>query len=559
MRVIIRTFILVLILLSIEILAQVENVPLDHPVYTFLKEMKVKNILTYIGDDIPNLSRFQVKNYLKEIESKVNELSKTEKDFLERYRVEFYEIIDTANTNYFFQPGKGFSTTLSEAFSNKVKYFYAYSEDNANVYIEMIGHYRYGAQFQPKINNTHLFDIGFRFHGTLFNHLGYNLSFLKGGAEGNRKVAELIDHRLLQNYKWIENTENIGNYDFTEGYIKYQTEPVTDMNLSIQVGREQKTVGYGYSSSLILSGYGPPLDAIEFNFDYGIVHFTSIHGSTVGDYSIDRYKRYTKYWAFNRLALSFNNLFDIGIGESIIYSGRGLELAYLTPLGFYKFLENSVQDRDNGNLYFDLQTSFIPNLEIQATFLLDENILSNLQDLQSYKNKTAYQVGLFWYEAFKVNNLSLILEYTKIRPFVYTHFNIENNYTAWGTILGHPIGPNADELFTSLSYNLTDWVRLSCEYHLIRKGENVYDSEGNLIKNVGGDVNLTHGENPQYKEALFLDGIRVNNNVFRFGLRVEPIRDFIFYILYEYNNERNITAGTTLNQSYGEFRFTLNY
>lgn len=521
--------------------------------------MKVKNVLPYISDDIPNLSRFQVKNYLKEIETKVVELSQTENDFLERYKIEFYEILDTANTTYFFQPEKSFSASFSEAFSNKVKYFYAYNEDDANVYVEMLGHYHYGAQFKPIINNANLFDIGFRFHGTLFNHLGYNLSFIKGGAEGNRTIAELIDHRLTQNYKWVENTENIGNYDFTAGYIKYLAEPVNSMNLSIQVGREQKTVGYGYSSSLILSGYGPPLDVIEFNFDYGIAHFASIHGSTVGDYSTDRYKRYTKYWAFNRFALSFKNLFDIGIGESIIYSGRGLELGYLTPLGFYKFIENSIQDRDNGNIYFDIQTSFIPNLELQATFLLDENILSNLQDLQSYKNKTAYQVGLFWYEALKINNLSLILEYTKIRPFVYTHFNIENNYTAWGTILGHPIGPNADEIFNRLAYNLTDWVRLSFEYHFIRKGENVYDAEGNLIKNVGSDVNLTHGENPQYKDAIFLDGTRINNNVFRFGIRVEPIRDFVFDILYEYNNERNLTEGTTLDQSYGEFRFTLNY
>ena len=559
MRIGFRSFILVFLLISTEIFSQVENVPLSHPVYTFLKEMKVKNILSYISDDVPNLSRFQVKDYLEQIENKEDELSKTEMDFLERYKKEFYQILDTANTTYFFNPNENFSTSFSEAFSNKVKYFYAYREDNANVFIEMLGHYYYGAQFKPSINNANLFDIGFRFHGTLFNHLGYNFSFLKGGATGSRQVAELIQPRLLQSYKWVENTENIGNYDYTEGYLKYHVEPVTDMHLAIQIGREQKTVGYGYSSSLVLSGYGPPLDAIEFTFDYGITHFTSIHGSTVGDYSAQRNKRYTKFWAFNRFELSFKNLFDIGIGESIIYSGRGIELAYLTPLGFYKFLENSIQDRDNGNLYFDLQTSFIPNLELQATFLLDENILSNLQDLQSFKNKTAYQAGLFWYEAFTLNNLSLMFEYTKIRPFVYTHYNIENNYTAWGTILGHPIGPNADEVFTSLAYNFTDWIRIYLEYDFIRRGENVYDDQGNLIKNVGGDVNLTHGENPENKEAIFLDGIRINNNVVSLGFRIEPIRDFIFNIIYEYNSENNITKASTIDQTYGEIRFTLNY
>jgi len=550
---------LLFVLLSASIFGQVENVPLYHPVYTFLKEMKVKNIVPYISEDIPNLSRFQVKAYLQQVEKNLNELSDTEKDLFERFKVEFYEIIDPENTTYFFNPTNDFGTSMSEVFSNKVKYFYAYAEENANVFVELLGHYYYGQQFKPVLNNAHLFDIGFRFHGTVFNHLGYNFSFLKGGSAGNRQVAELIEPRLLQSYKWIENQENIGNYDFTEGYLKYNTEPAEDMNLSIQVGREQKTVGYGYGSKLVLSGHNPPLDFIQFNFDYGIVHFTSIHGSTVGEYSPVQDERYTKYWAFNRFKLSFQKLFDIGIGESIVYSGRGFELAYLSPLGFYKFVEHSIQDRDNGNLYFDLQTSFISNLELQATFLLDENILSNLQNLDSYKNKTAYQLGLFWYEAFTLNNLSFILEYTKIRPYVYSHFNIQNTYTAWGANLGHPIGPNSDEIISRLSYNLTDWIRFTLDYRHIRRGENVYDENGNLIKNVGGDLYLTHGRNPENSEAIFLDGVRIDNDIFGIGLRMEPIRDFIFDFVYEYDREKNKSNGDIIEQSYGFAKFSLRY
>jgi hypothetical protein len=423
----------------------------------------------------------------------------------------------------------------------------------------MLGHYYYGQQFEPYVNNAHLFDIGFRFHGTVFEHLGYNLAVIKGGSAGDRKVAELIEPRVLQSFKWVENSENIANYEFTEGYIKYYTEPAEDMHLSIQLGREYKTVGYGYGSKLVLSGDNPSLDFIEFDFNYGIVKFTSIHGSTVGDFSPDLNDRYTKYWAFNRLKLSFENLFDIGIGENIVYSGRGIDLGYLSPLGFYKFVEESLQDRDNANLYFDLQTSFIPNLEFQATFFLDENILSNLQNLNIYKNKTAYQLGAFWYEAFTLNNLSLIFEYTKIRPYVYSHVNPQNTYTAWNTNLGHPIGPNADEIFSRVAYNLTDWVRLSLDYQFIRRGENIYDDQGNLIKNVGGDLNISHGPDPENENAYFLDGLRFNNNIFRLGLRIEPIRDFVFDIIYNYDQEKNLTEGSTSKQSYGLIKFQLGY
>lgn len=539
--------------------SQVENVPLEHPVYTFLKEMKVKKIISYINEDIPNISRFEVRDFLKVIESKKEELSGVELSLLNRYKTEFYEILDEENSTYFFQPGKDFGTSLSELFSNKVKYLYAYQEENANVFLEAIGHYYYGQSWKPFTNNAHLYDIGFQVRGTFFKHLGYNFNWLKGAVSGNKAAAELTDPRLLHNFKWIEDSENINNYTFTRGYIKYHIQPAENMNLSIQLGREPITVGYGYGNKLMLSGLNPIFDFLQFNFSYGIVHYTSIHASTVGRFSMDPSERHTKYWAFNRLKLSFKNLFDIGLGESIVYSGRGIELAYLSPFVFYKFIELSLQDRDNGNLYIDLQTNFLKNLEFQATFLLDENILFNLGELDRFINKTGYQLGAFWYQPFALKDLSLIFEYTRIRPYVYSHKNFKNTYTAWEVILGHPIGPNSDEIFTKVAYNLNDWVRLEFKYRHIRRGENVYDEEGNLVKNVGGDVFLSHDASRDNDKAIFLDGVRINNDIFDVCIRLEPARDYIFDIMYSYGIENNITQASKIYSSYGIIKFSLRY
>ena len=137
------------------------------------------------------------------------------------------------------------------------------------------------------------------------------------------------------------------------------------------------------------------MDFLKLTFKYGIINFSSVFGSTVGEYSPNRDERYTKYFTANRLKLSFDKLFDVGIGETVI-SSRGIELGYLNPLIFYKFAEMSLQDRDNGTIFADIQTHFIKNLELQGTFFMDENILSNLSDLSKASNKTAYQLGLFW-------------------------------------------------------------------------------------------------------------------------------------------------------------------
>jgi hypothetical protein len=556
----IKTLLFILVLFTFHFsTAQVENVPQNNRVYSFLKEMKVKNIIPYISEDIPNLSRFEVRELLHTVRKSFSGLSTTEKDLLRWFEIEYSDSLLDETTTRLFTPGKSFGSTFSELFSNKVKYLFTYQEENANFYAEGLGHFYHGQQFKHEVTNANLYDIGFRLRGTVFNHLGYFFSVIKGGASGNKDLIEIIEPRVLTNFKWVEDAENIGNYDFHNAYLKFLAKPVEGMKISVQLGREPLTVGYGYGSKLVLSGDNPTLDFLQFKFDYGIVHFTSIHASTVGLFSTERNDRYTKFWAFNSLKFSLNGLFDIGMGEAIVYSGRGIELAYLSPVPFYKFIEMNLQDRDNGNIYFELQTGFIPNLELQGTFFLDENILSNLGELDNFRNKTAYQLGAFWYEAFTINNLSWLLEYTRIRPYVYSHVDIKNTYTAWGTNLGHRIGPNSDEIFTRFVYNVNSWIGASLEYRHQRSGENVYDNVGNLVKNVGGDIFVSHDLSRENDTAIFLDGIRIDTDIFQAGIRVEPFRDFVFDIIYNYSIQNNLTENTKQDFSYGLIKFTLEY
>ena len=521
--------------------------------------MKVKNILPYISEDVPNLSRFQVKEFLDSIKKQWYELSDIEREFTQRYLDEFSDIMDDETTTILFNPDKKFITTVSEFFSNKIKYSFVHQEENANFHFEMLQDFYYGSAFKPSTEDVFMYDFGFRLRGTVFKHLGYKFVFQKGGVWGSRKTAELLLPALRYNTKWVMENEDIKNYDFVSSYLKYHVEPAEDMHVSLQLGREPITAGYGYGSKLVLSGMHPVMDFFKFNFDYGIFHLSSIHASTVGEYFRNREDRFTKFWAFNRVKITIPDLFDIGAGESVVYSGRGIDISYLPPVGWYKFIEIALQDRDNGNLYFDLQTKFIKNLELQGTLFLDENLVGYLSEPDNYANKVAYQLGAMWYEAFTLGNLSLIFEYTKIRPFVYTHFNKDNSYTAFGANLGHYIGPNSDEIFTRLGYNVNSWLRLELDYRHIRRGENVYDEEGNLVKNVGSDVFITHGSSPENKSAPFLDGIRINNDIYQAKIRIEPIRDYIFEIIYNYQIENNISIGRKSDQSFAYIRLIWEY
>jgi len=522
--------------------------------------MSVKNVIGSINDDDPNLSREDVTNFLNEIESKKEKLSPVEKKLLARYRVEFIPTErNSSNTVQLFESKTtNFPSGGKYFFSDKQKFIFLYEKGNNNLTVDILGNLYYGKQFKQPDTTTYMFDGGLRFSGTVFGHLGYDMNLLKGGIKNSGPLAALVDPRLNADFKFLENQENIQSYDFVGGYLRYKTSPVEGMDISAQIGREKLKFGFGYGERLALSGNAPNMDFLKFNFKYGIVNFTSIHASTVGEFHRVVDSNYTKHWAANRLKLSFPDLFDIGFGDIIVYS-RPLDIAYMNPLIFYKFVEHSLQDRDNGALFFDFQSHFLKNIEFQANFFMDENFIGQLSDLEKQSNKIAYQLGTYLYEPAGVKNLALTLEYTKIRPFVYSHQDFKDTYTGFNEILGNSIGPNADELRLNAIYNFSDRVQLNAMFRKIRKGNNVYDANGNLIKNVGGDVfqKYRYGVDPE--DMPFLDGEQVNTNVYRVDLKLEPILGFNFHLVYNYAGARNITKGTFSDESFGYVRFNLQY
>lgn len=522
--------------------------------------MKVKKIISGIHDDLPNMSYGEVKKFLQNIDNKKNELSGTELALLEKFKSEFYiENYSPENTTQLFDTNNSFFGNFSEYVSGKNKYIYYLQNDYLNFFVEGSAHATYAQTFASNSSNTQLFDLGFRARGTILKNLGYSFSLSKGGVSGGRDFAAIVDPRLNQNFKFVENIENISNYDFTEGYLRYALSPIDNMLIAVQLGREKIKFGYGYGNSLAISGEGPNMDLLRFDFRYGILSFSSIHASTVGEFDFNNLNNYTKYIASNKIKVSIPNLFDFGIGESIVYSGRGLEWGYINPFLFYKYAEMSMQDRDNGTVFLDLQTSFLKDFEFQASFFLDEDILSNLQDLNLFSNKTGYQLGFFWYEPFGLNDLSLTCEYTRIRPYVYTHNNYMNTFTAFGTILGHRIGPNSDEILSRINYNLSSRIRLNLEYRHSRSGRNILSSTGVLIKNVGGDVFQPYRFDVDDTHPSFLDGVRYDYDFISAGLHIEPWREIFFDLIYTFTQEKNITAGTKCNLSYMVLKLTMEY
>lgn len=541
--------------------AQADNIPLDNGVYEFLKNMSVKHVIGSINDQDPLLSRSQIEDYLDEIEDNYDELTKVERHQLKKYQVELiFDEQDRHNTTVLIDGGGKFSKRAGDIFSNKQKYLYRYEEHKSNVTVDLLGRAEYVNTIKPNTKlNGKILEVGFRGYGTFFGHLGYSLMVRSAGVWGTNSVLTDAEKWLKYNYKFNENTDEFGSYTLVNGYVRYQTHPQDNMLLAIEVGKERIKTAYSYDQSIVLSDNGPEMDFIKFNFNWGVMRFNSYTASTVGPFLQDRSKNYTKFIAANQIVFSIPEYFDIGIGEQEVYSGRGLDIGYLTPFGFYKYLEQDLQDRDNGTFYLTFQTNFIKKLQFNGTFYLDENFIGKFSELNAATNKIAYQVGAMTYEPFGIENLSLRFAYTFIRPYVYSHINPQNSITGFGAILGNEIGPNGDRIYTNLTYYFSEKIKFDLSYAHSRKGNNIYDDQGNLIKNVGGDVFLGYDLQTDNKYAPFLDGEQVNSDNVAATLRIEPIRGFVFDINYTYNYSNNLYKKIKSDNSFAFIRFLLDY
>ncbi len=506
-----KLLLLNLIFLS-QIFAQVENVPIYHKVYDFLKRMEVRGIIKNFDDGSLPISRSEVANFLREIYMQREKLSQKEVGYLELLIIEFEnelkseKFFETAILN----DGLKFKDGL---FSDKAKYLYVYRDTNISFFADLL--INFDSRFSKK-SNVNLAEIGGRFRGTYDGNLGFYLQSTNGQSFGSKELA-LEDIKLRQNYKFSESNY----FDFTEAYIKYRTK-----YLSFQIGREQITQGYGFSGKLFIAKTVPIFDFLKIRFKYKGVSYDFIHSwllgakftipdTIAGDIRVIN----SKYLATHRLNFNFQDKFSFGVWEGVIYTKRFPELAYLNPLNFYKSTEHSLQDRDNAILGFDFKSNLFKNFQVYGTILIDD---INFPTLGTgwYGNELGYQVGFYFTNP--VKDMDFIFEYTRIEPYVYSHKFNENNYAHNDFLIGHEIGPNSDDFFVKIIYLLSKRATLTLFAEKIRHGQNPV--KGNDTINVGGDFKLGHRLRDAEK-VKFLDGVVENNYRFGFDILSETRKD----------------------------------
>jgi len=150
---------------------------------------------------------------------------------------------------------------------------------------------------------------------------------------------------------------------------------------------------------------------------------------------------------------------------------------------------------------------------------------------------------MFYTDAFFIPNSSLMVEYCKIMPYVFSHGRSrEGSYTSLNDLLGPRIGPNADSWFIRGDYLPMRNLSFSLSVTFERKGNNIVDEVGTLIKNVGGDEFQPHRSiDPETR--TFLDGILVKTRSFAFLASWQCVNQVWLEGRFQFESAETVSTG----------------
>jgi hypothetical protein len=236
--------------------------------------------------------------------------------------------------------------------------------------------------------------------------------------------------------------------------------PSADANLTfapakfidLQLGYGRNFIGDGYRSIFVGDAVSP-YPYFKINTNFWKIKYTNTYmwlKDVRPEVTLERTYA-TKYMANHYLSLNVTNRWNLGLFESVIWTdtnNRGFDMHFVNPIIFYRSVEFESSAR-TGNAVLGLSSKYKwnNNILLYGQFLLDEFSLGEVKnEKNSWKNKFAYQLGVKYFNAFKVDNLLLQLEFNHIRPYVYSHSEPITNYGHTNQSVGHPWGGNFEEL-----------------------------------------------------------------------------------------------------------------
>jgi len=419
-----------------------------------------------------------------------------------------------------------------------------------------------------KINPYFTQKVDFRNPGNqskLFSELGVKVS-----AAISENSALYFDYSADINYLLDSNLTNLINTQINQAYLTLRFpsfEIPTPSNtpffpsltsiefpaLDLQVGRDCIKWGPGYQGNLVLSDNSPAFDMIKYSgtFDLnelgeglGSVNFTKFFSL------LDTLEDENRYFSGQRLEYKPFDTLTLGLSETAIIS-QDSSLLFYNPLPFIPpyyatwWIASMFSPQEvNCNVSVDMELNFHPGIKLYGEWMADDFIF--FPEENPYPNRTGFLAGAYFADPLDTGNTDFRIEYTHINNYVYFPTHPWQDYLYQGEYIGHPLGPDADQLYLELTHRLSDKFNLSLNYTHERHGE--------------GQAGIPLPSDPIIaNENIFLSGIIEKQQAYQaeISYTMSPRWELSASATLENIENKDNTVGEDENNTY--FQLELNY
>lgn len=372
--------------------------------------------------------------------------------------------------------------------------------------INLILDLRIGKDVESKLSNTFVNTRGVTVQGNLGKQIIFSTSIFESQGRfadyynayamsirpsgGNSAIIPGIG--IAKSFK-----TDAFDFPMAEANIKFKPSEIFDL----QLGYVRNFLGDGYRS--LLQGDGvSPYPYFKINTTFWKIKYTNTYmwlKDVRPDVTLDGTYA-TKYMASHYLSFNVSKRLNIGLFENVVWANtneRGFDVNFVNPIIFYRAVEFSSSSKA-GNAVLGATAKYKWNNQVNfyGQFLVDEFAIGDVKaGNKSWRNKFGYQLGAKYYDAFKVKNLTLQLEYNHVRPYVYAHSNPLTNYAHNNLSMGHQWGGNFRELVAIARYFKGRYFG-EAKFTYGQKGFDFNDGVDNF--NYGGNIYLNYNDDRPY-------------------------------------------------------------
>jgi hypothetical protein len=284
-----------------------------------------------------------------------------------------------------------------------------------------------------------------------------------------------------------------------QSYSRYRSNLSYDMDWGrLSVARDAAHWGPGRFANLVFQEDAIPFNQLTFTSRLGPISVQSMYGQLSAglDWESDTTSQPKSMYAHRYELLASKNLL-LGISEQLILFKVSAPFAFVPVIPLFITKATEKERLNNGNIAFDAAYRLPGIGELYSELLIDDIQSPTSLFNDQWSNKWAWMAGMHGIRDLGTARSGMILEYSRVEPWVYTHYIKNTSQTANQDYpLGNPWGPNSQAVIAKAYVDWRDTWYVSTQLTLIWKG-----------KDLGSAIEDIHPEEQAKKEFLAgLDG-----------------------------------------------------